>query len=251
MSVYVVSDAGVVYELWAETGALVSSTGTAQAGRTPIGAPVGFPASVSLDSVGNVLIGGCYNNSRVSGLGQLRTECVYQSPGRWSVPSDTIPGYDAETGFDPAVHTGSVTKAGSIVSSAASGASYIVFTRFQGAVAPSARVQVVVAFNTTTGAALWSMGFPLASVWGDGSGDQVPFGDTGVALGSDGTLYFASLDGRVYALRDCAPGTGDAPYDAGTLQGPFRCGSCPTQTYNDGTFRQCQLCAAGNSTSSK
>jgi hypothetical protein len=181
--------------------------------------------------------------SPAAGSGQplgYRTECAYQSLGRgWSVTSDTIPGYDAETGFDPAVHGNSVTKAGSIVSSAVSGASYIVFTRYQGVVAPSARAQVVVAFNTSTGAALWSKDFPLASTWGDSSGDQMPFGDTGVALGSDGTLVFASLDGKVYALRDCVPGSGD---DIALLVGCF---PCSDGMYSDASTRQCQQCAAG------
>ncbi len=245
MVVYVVSDAGVVYQLWAETGALASSMATAPGGRVPISAPVGFPASVALDTAGNALIGGCYDLPVSGQAAGYRTECAYQSPGRWIVASDTIPGYDVETGFSPSVHAGSITKAGSIVSSAASGASYIVFTRFQGVVRPSARMQVVVGFNTSTGVPLWSVAFPLAPTWGDGSGDQVPFADTGVALGPDGTLYFASLDGKVYALQDCAPGSGDIPYDAGTTVGPFRCASCTTQLYNDGKFRRCQLCVAG------
>jgi outer membrane protein assembly factor BamB len=252
MVVFVVSDAGVVYQMWAESGALVSSTPTARPGQTPITTPAGWPASVSLESRGDALIGGCYNLTSTPSMGQplgslgWRIECGYQSLSRgWSVLSATIPGYDAETGFDPAVHGSSVTKAGSIVSSAASGASYIVFTRFQGVLAPAVRVQVVVAFNTTTGDVLWSNAFPLASSWGDGSGSDMPFADAGVALGSDGTLVFGSLDGTVYALRDCAAGTGDAPYNAQTNQGPFRCGSCFRPTYNDGRFRQCQLCPAG------
>jgi hypothetical protein len=248
MVVCVVTDAGVVYSLWAESGALISSTVTAGAGRVPITNPVGFPGSVALDARGNVLIGGCYDNSN-SVAGQsagYRTECVYQSPGRWVERSDTIPGYHAELGgFDPSVHAHSVTKAGSIVSSSVSGASYIVFTRFQGAVAASARVQVLVAFDTSTGGWLWDLAFPLASSWGDGSLEQMPFADTGVALGADGTLVFASLDGKVYALRDCGLGTGDSPADPQTSQPAFRCSACFGATYNNGRFRQCQPCVAG------